>query len=233
MVPEMLYRDKSMLVCYKPAGMAVQTRRMTQMDLEYQVRNMLFREGKEPYLALINRLDQPVEGIVLFALDPEAAADLSRQLQSGQMKKEYLAASEGKGAETSGVLTDYLLKDPGTNLSRVAEKGTKGAKKAVLSYSLMETISSGCPEREQYLYRICLETGRHHQIRVQMANAGMPLLGDRKYNPGTDAPSLALCAARLSLLHPMTREEKVFSVCPEGLWFQGFLKKNENLWTLF
>lgn len=116
----------------------------------------------------------------------------------------------------SAKLVDWLKKDGRTNSSAVVEGGTSGAKKAILSYEVLETWKNkedaqDCGERN--LIRIDLDTGRHHQIRVQMAHAGMPLVGDRKYNPGQNSQEpLALCSAKLGFQHPVTKKQLEFQV---------------------
>ena len=225
-----LYEDKDILVCHKPAGIAVQNSRVGSMDMESLLKNYLAQKkpGKMPYLGIIHRLDQPVEGVLVFALNPKAAADLNRQMTEGKIKKIYLAVTEGKVAVKKATLTDWLKKDSRTNSSSVVAEGTVGAKKAILSYEVLETGKSqeengiqGCGERN--LIRICLDTGRHHQIRVQMAHAGMPLVGDRKYNPDQGSQdTLALCSAKLGFQHPVTKKQLEFQVLPAGSAFREY-----------
>ena len=221
-----LYEDKDILVCHKPAGLAVQNARVGNMDMESLLKNYIAQKvpGKMPYLGIIHRLDQPVEGVLVFALNPKAAADLSRQMTAGKIKKTYLAVTEGTVKVKSAKLVDWLKKDGRTNSSAVVEGGTSGAKKAILSYEVLETWKNkedaqDCGERN--LIRIDLDTGRHHQIRVQMAHAGMPLVGDRKYNPGQNSQEpLALCSAKLGFQHPVTKKQLEFQVQPAGMAFK-------------
>lgn len=215
--------DKDFLVVYKPAGIAVQSARFGEMDLEHWIRGKLAEvaggtQGM-PYLAVIHRLDQPVEGLLVFARDKKTAGILSGQMQGGQMGKEYLAVVESKPQKESGRLEDLLLRDGRTNVSRVVQPGTMGAKRSVLEYSCIQTHKSG-----QALLKIRLLTGRHHQIRVQLAHAGMPIVGDLKYNPHSraGAGSLALCAWALSFAHPVTGERLRFKTIPQGEQFQIF-----------
>lgn len=239
-----LYEDNDIIVCHKPAGIATQTMRVGQADMVSEIANYLTHGkktpdgrklkdatekrpdngiGKSPYVGVIHRLDQPVEGILVFAKNKQAAADLSRQAAGEKMKKEYLALVCGRDMQQSGELTDYLLKDGKTNTSRVVPAEVKGAKEARLSYEILWEKS---PEA---LVKICLHTGRHHQIRVQMANAGMPLLGDHKY-AGEEVLALsdklgiretALCAYRLAFTHPKTGKHMQFAIRPEGAAFRN------------
>ena len=231
-----LYEDRSILVLHKPAGIAVQDARSRVMDLECMIRNeLVMREralGREtvPYLGIVHRLDLPVEGIVVFSKTRKAAAALSTQIQQGKMIKEYLAVcamprkfdkSNETAQENSGTLADYLLKDGRTNSSSVVKKDTPGAKEAVLSYKILERKEEKC------LLVIDLKTGRHHQIRVQLSHAGMPILGDKKYgwSPSFEEKQedgLALCAYHLSFFHPENGSRKTFQIEPESGWFRNF-----------
>ncbi len=218
-----IYEDKEILVCHKPAGIAVQSAGVGNMDLESLLKNYIARKqpGKMPYLGVIHRLDQPVEGVVVFALNPKAAAALNRQMTSGQIRKTYLAVTAGDLPGKEGKLEDWLKKDGRTNTSRAVKEGTEGAKKAVLYWKLLETKET--VDEMRSLLEIRLETGRHHQIRVQMANAGMPLVGDRKYNPEkTGREPLCLCSAALEIRHPLTGKKMQLQVRPAGEGFQAF-----------
>lgn len=164
------------IVIHKPSGIATQTSKLGEKDLVSEVKNYLAKSGsKNPYLAVINRLDQPVEGLVLFAKNEKAAADLSKQLNDNKINKTYYATVWGHMPDSEGVLEDYLLKDGKTNTSKVVNKGVNNSKLAKLEYKV---ISS---DENTDILKIHLLTGRHHQIRVQFANAKHPLLGDTKY----------------------------------------------------
>ncbi len=232
MEPKIIFEDQHILVVYKPEGMAVETAKITETDLLSYLKNYL----KKPYLAMVHRLDQPVEGLLVFAKTPFAAKELSRQIQDNRMKKRYLAAvcidkmasgeqacndkEEIKAEEGFGrLLEDYLLKDGRTNTSRIVTKETKGAKKASLFYELI-TVH----EQEGIgIAKIELITGRHHQIRVQLSHAGMPLLGDLKYGNETSieksrqlqVKQAALCACQLEFFHPKTGKPLLYRIEPE------------------
>ena len=219
-----LYEDKDILVCHKPAGLAVQNARIGAMDLESMLKNYISTKnpGKMPYLAVVHRLDQPVEGVLVFALNQKAAASLSSQMTGKDASKKNLAVTDQIPENTEGILEDYLKKEPKGNVSSVVSKGTKGAKKARLAYKVLETFQdqrTGTGKR--VFVEIHLETGRHHQIRVQMSNAGMPLLGDCKYNPEDHSKfPLGLCAVSLSFRHPGNEKKMEFQITPEGETFQ-------------
>lgn len=219
-----LYEDKDIIVCHKPAGIAVQSARIGSADMESVLKNYiaLKEPGKMPYVGIIHRLDQPVEGVLVFGKNQKAAGELSRQMSSGEMKKTYLAVTSSAPKRKEGTLEDWLKKDGRTNTSAVVKAGTQGAKKAILHYELLGE------SQRKYLIKIRLETGRHHQIRVQMAHAGMPLLGDRKYNGAEETEvSLALCSAGLTLRHPVTKKKMEFETVPSGNGFAEFFDRNK------
>ncbi len=224
-----IYEDRDILVCAKPAGVPVQTKKIGQMDLESFFKNEIAKKepGKMPYLGVIHRLDQPVEGITLFAKNPQAAGKLGQQLQNNQMEKEYLAVTAGEIPAPKGTLVDWMLKDGRTNMSKVVSEKTQNAKKAELTYECLEETEN------KKLLRVTLKTGRHHQIRVQMAHAGMPLLGDRKYGgnlpeeTGKGEP-VALAAYRLSFKHPRTGKKMSFTCRPSGKAFASFPSINSR-----
>lgn len=218
-----LYEDKEILVCQKPPGLAVQSAGVGKADMESCLKNYLVKSGKIPYLGIIHRLDQPVEGVLVFAKTPEAARNLSRQMTAGTIGKHYLAVTEGKPPAPEGILEDWLKKDGRTNTSAVVSPNTNGAKRAKLFYKVLKSIRDVSSDSQRYLLAVTLDTGRHHQIRVQMAHAGMPLVGDKKYNlQGKNTLPLALCAETLEFLHPKTRKKMQFQVKPSGTAFHGF-----------
>ena len=173
-----LYEDRDVLVCRKPSGMPVQAAGIGTMDMESALKNYLAQKnpGKMPYLAVIHRLDQPVEGVLVFAKTSGAAGNLSKQIMAGGAGKYYLAVTEGKPEKSEGTLTDYLKKNGRANISQTVPANTPGAKKAILYYKVLDQKEINGKIRT--LLKIKLETGRHHQIRVQLSHAGMPLLGD-------------------------------------------------------
>lgn len=223
-----LYEDEQLIVCYKPAKIATQTGRTGTQDMVSLLKNYLYRqstEKKEPYLAVIHRLDQPVEGILVFAKTPSAAKELSRQLQQEGFGKEYRALLCGRPKEGKRTLTDYMVKDKQSNLSRICGAAEADTKKATLHYEVLEELDDG-----RTLVNIRLESGRHHQIRVQMAHMGCPIWGDTKYNPNANRENrweqIALCAYRLRFRHPQTKKEMIFE--KEPLFLTGLDKRTDN-----
>ena len=222
---QILYEDADIIVCFKPHGLATQSRRVSTPDLEHMILNHLaknehtsaspHRHKSTPYLAVIHRLDQPVSGILVFAKNPKAAKNLNHQLTSEGFGKHYLALVDGCPSNDRGTLTDYLVKDSKSNTSRVCNKHTHGAKEARLTYQIHSKDYPNGKVPGQTLLEITLDTGRHHQIRVQLAHMGCPIIGDTKYNPNTDKngwQEIKLCAYRLSFRHPITDTPLEFQV---------------------
>ena len=209
-----LYEDKDILVCRKPGGLAIQTRRTGMLDMESMLRNYLAAKGEDPYLAVVHRLDQPVQGILVFGKNRKSGARLSEEMQRGEMEKIYLACVQGVPEKKEGILEDQMEKIPGSNLSRIVDNKTKNSRKAVLEYKVLKEAAD-CS-----LLEIRLRTGRHHQIRVQLAHAGWPILGDTKYNESESGQgewrNIGLCANRLSFYHPATGKKMEFQVKPDG-----------------
>lgn len=229
-----LYEDDQIIVAYKPAGIATQTARAQQQDMVSELKNYLAKNSKEkgePYLGLVHRLDQPVCGILVFAKTKSAAASLSHQIETGEMQKYYYAIVMGRPEKESDILLDYLYKDGHNNLSYVVKKDFPEAKKAVLEYRVVKTLVALEENVEATMLEIKLLTGRHHQIRVQLSNANLPILGDAKYGSikskdfsNTSAcRHLALCAHKLRFKQPLTGKELTFERDPEDEIFEAFL----------
>lgn len=211
---KILYEDEALFVLWKAAGVPVQSARISLPDVMSLLRNTLLERGvRDPYLGLVNRLDQPVEGLFLAAKEEAAAADLCRQVKEHiHMEKWYQAVLCGKLSRKKGVLVDYLRKDSRTNTSGVVMAGAKDAKKCELSYEVLREWE------DRSLVKIRLLTGRHHQIRVQFAHAGAPVAGDQKYGKAEGGRGqLLLCASELRFRHPRTGESMHFQAEPTFL----------------
>ncbi len=219
MKTKICYEDKNLLVCYKPAGLAAESASLMQADLVSELKNCISRrEGRtDPYLALIHRLDQPVEGLIVIAKDKRAAAGLSGQLADGRLRKRYLAVLCGVPAKREDVLVDHLKRIREKNCSAVVSKNDREAKRAELSYRILAA------ENGRALAEIELATGRHHQIRVQMAHMGCPLWGDGKYGKAEGAGRWpALCAYFLEFADPISGEKRSFQTLPQNPAFAPF-----------
>ena len=177
-------------------------------------------------MGVIHRLDKPVQGILVYAKTKETAKALSRLISEGKTEKYYFAVVCGKPVEKEGTFVDYLRKDPKKNESAVVDKTAPGAREARLSYQVLE--SRRIDGEDLSLVGIRLETGRHHQIRVQFSSHGLPLWGDNRYHPdfqnGKRRGSIALCAAGLAFVHPITGKQMEFSINPRGAAFSWFEK---------
>lgn len=213
---EIIYEDEAVVVCHKMPGISVQSAKTGQQDMVSLLRNYYTGKRESNQIFVVHRLDQPVEGVMVFARTREAAAKLSRQIRDRGMDKQYLAVVQGIWQEKSGVLDNYLLRDGKNNTSQVVTEGTASAKRARLSYSVEQE------KEEQSLVRVWLETGRHHQIRVQMAYAGHPLIGDKKYNPACQSgyQPVGLCSVKISFVHPVNGSRMEFETQPVGAAFQ-------------
>ena len=217
---QILHEDEHIIVCYKPAGIPTQTKKLGEQDMVSLLKNYL----KGGYVAVIHRLDQPVEGLLVFAKTPFAAKELNKGLQGSGFGKHYKAVLWGVPTQKKATLEDYLVKDGRTNTSRVCNSSEKDAKKAILSY---EVIATGKDDGKGIsLVKVKLDTGRHHQIRVQMANMGCPIWGDAKYNTAMVQDrryrQIALCAYRLEFVHPKTKKQMEFEIEPKGEGFSCF-----------
>ena len=240
-----LYEDKDVLVAVKPAGMESQQSRRFEPDMVSTIKNYLQLSTKlstsssgagEPYVGVIHRLDKPVRGVMVYAKTKRAASSLSSQVQNGKMKKTYRAVVCGKPVDIVGKYVDYLLRDGKKGCSRIVDKTVPGSQRAELSYQVLKVLETPqnafCPAAA--LVEIDRVTGRFHQIRVQFAAHGLPLWGDRKYNPlfsqgagmGRPGTMLALCAVRLSFFHPETGKKMEFFTEPEGDAFEQFREQD-------
>ena len=215
---EIIFEDRDILICRKPAGVATQTKRLGQQDMESLLKNYRVKKGEPPYIGIVHRLDQPVEGLMVFAKNQQAAAHLSKQVQDRVIGKYYYAILKNTPAQREGVLEDYLLTDKKTNFTQVVESKMEGAKKAKLEYKVLES------KENKTLVDIKLHTGRQHQIRVQMANAGCPLVGDSKYGEAGDKEQLALCSYKLEFEHPSKKSPMRFEIQPLGKVFVEFFQ---------
>jgi 23S rRNA pseudouridine1911/1915/1917 synthase len=222
MTLNILYEDNHLIVVEKPAGVLTLADKTGDPSLMDEVKKYLKEKYKKPgnvFLGLVHRLDRPVGGVVLFAKTSKGASRLSAQFRERSVEKYYCAVVVGKPKEPSGTLVSFLKKDEKKNTVEVFQKETPDAKRAELFW---ETILSG---KKNTLLKIKLGTGRSHQIRVQLASAGHPILGDVKYGaPALLADkSIALFAASLSF-HLATRDETKTIELPWPKEWERYLK---------
>ena len=185
-----IYEDNHIIVVEKPVNIPSQGDKTGDIDMLTLVKRYIKEKYNKPgevYLGLVHRLDRPVGGVMVFARTSKAAARLSEQVRNKDFKKKYLVIVDGKFEKNKGTLEDYLLKNEKTNTSKVVKEGTKNAKLAILDYEVLKYNE----EINLSVVKVNLHTGRHHQIRVQMANAGHSICGDQKY--GTRGRGKQIC----------------------------------------
>ena len=199
---EILYQDAQIIVCVKPAGI------LSQGDTPDAMPSVLCRELGCDTVYPVHRLDQAVGGVMVYAKTPKAAAALSSSMQKGDFHKEYRAVLQGVPQENAATLEDLLFFDRSKNKSFVVKRKRASVKEASLSYEVLQRVQS------LTLVRVHLHTGRTHQIRVQFASRGLPLVGDRKYGLAEDDCPIALWSYRLKFLHPQTEQSVEFSAEP-------------------
>lgn len=200
MIP-ILYEDNHLLVVEKPVNIPVQQDDSKDEDVLSICKACLKETYQKPgnvYLGLVHRLDRPVGGVMVFAKTSKAAARLSKQIQTHEVQKTYLAILDGIVENKEGVLEDYLWKDKKTNKVSVVD-ASKG-QLARLSYRVLQE------HQQRSLVEIQLETGRSHQIRVQFASRNLPLVNDQRYHPHPQKGQIALWAYRLGLTHPVQKK---------------------------
>jgi len=210
---EILYEDAHLIAVVKPAGVPVQPDKTGDADLQTAVSRQL----RGAFCGVVHRLDRTVGGVTVFAKTKESAAKLSAAFADGRTEKRYEAVVTG-ALPPSGTLMDYLVKNERLNVSRVVSPNAPHAKKAMLSYETVGAVETA--DGQLTRLRILLGTGRHHQIRVQLAHAGAPLWGDTKYNPAFARKRdvcVALWAETLSFAHPVTGKRLVVSCPPHGV----------------
>ncbi len=195
---ELLYADDALVVCVKPAGL-----RSTD-----EVPSLVSQALGDPQVRTVHRLDQVVGGLMVLARSPQAAAELSRQIREGGFEKEYTAVIHGSPAQDEGRMRDLLYRDRRRCMTLVAQQMDKGVQEALLDYRV--TARQGTLSRVS----VTLLTGRTHQIRVQFASRGLPLVGERKYSTLDDPCTLALWSTRLAFAHPSTGESMEFTLEP-------------------
>lgn len=213
-MPEIVYEDNHLLIAVKPPNQLTQGDATGDIALLDELKGYIKQKYQKPgevYLGLIHRLDRPVGGLVAFARTSKAASRLSEQLRSHAMHRDYLAVVENAGTlPNEGRLHDWLCKDESAGNVRVVPAGTPGAQEAALLYTVLARRQGTA------LVHVVLETGRKHQIRVQLMHSGHPLLYDMRYGHGERGKSIALWGAQLTLSHPTLKQPMTFVSHPRG-----------------
>lgn len=214
-----IYEDNHIIVVEKPVNIPSQADKTGDEDMLTLVKKYIKEKYNKPgevYLGLVHRLDRPVGGVMVFAKTSKAATRLSEQVRVKDFKKKYLVIVDGKMENNKDTLEDYLLKNERLNMSKVVKEGTKNAKLAKLDYEVLkydEIINLS-------LLKINLHTGRHHQIRVQLANNEHSIYGDQKYGTRGRGKQICLWAYELTITHPTNKEKMTFKALPNinGSW---------------
>lgn len=206
-----LFEDNHLLAVDKPAGlptMGVAEGKPSLLTAAKQYLRVKYNKPGNVYLGTVSRLDAPVTGVVLFARTSKAAGRLSEQFRRRQVEKFYWAICRGRIQPPEDELVHWLRKDERHRRMHICQAGDAGAQQARLTYRLLKR------QGEHSVLEVQLETGRKHQIRVQLAHRGYPIIGDRKYGSRqTFAPGIGLHARRLVFEHPV-RQHEVEIQCP-------------------
>ena len=214
-----IYEDNHIIVVEKPVNIPSQGDKTGDKDMLTIIKEYIKEKYNKPgdvYLGLVHRLDRPVGGVMVFAKTSKAASRLSEQVRIKEFKKTYLVIVNGKFGKNKGILEDYLLKNEKNNMSKVVKEGTKNSKLASLDYEVLKYNE----EINLSVLKINLHTGRHHQIRVQLSSRNHSIYGDQKYGGRGHGKQIALWAYKLTIKHPITKEEMEFKCLPkyEGSW---------------
>ncbi len=214
---KIIFEDNHLLVVEKPVNMLTQSDQSGDLDLFTFLKNDLKTRYQKPgnvYLGLVHRLDRPVGGVMVFAKTSKAASRLSAQIRERKFEKYYLAVVRGLLIKDNNRLHNHLVKDSRQNIVSVVPKPIPGSKEALLDYTVVG-------KREQLSFiKIALDTGRSHQIRVQLAAIGHPLYGDQKYGAKVNqlGEQLALFSSKLRFQHPITKEYLEFKSSPPSIY---------------
>jgi 23S rRNA pseudouridine1911/1915/1917 synthase len=219
---EVLYEDNHCLAIAKPSGMTCAHFQGHEETLDRHVKEYLKDKYKKPgkvFLGIVHRLDKPVSGVILFARTSKAAARISEQFREGTIEKVYWAIVEGRVQKDAGTLEDWLRKNQETHRVDVVEPQSKGARQSLLHFQRKGTYN------DLTWLDIRPQTGRTHQLRVQLAHHGHPIYGDARYGSiATFGDGIALHARSLTFLHPVRYEPITITAELPDEWRERFLK---------
>lgn len=222
-----LYEDNHLIVAIKPQNIPSQADESKDLDMLNMVKNYVkikYNKPGEAFVGLVHRLDRPTGGIMVFAKNSKSASRLSQQIKDNEMKKTYYCVCSSIPKDKEDMLVNYLKKDEKENIVKIVPLSEVGAKKAELSYKVLQT------KDDFALCQVNLITGRSHQIRVQFAGINCPLVGDNKYGKNNKSASnnLGLWAGRIEFVHPVTKQKMIFA-CPPNLdkspWNKFYMEK--------
>ncbi|MBQ5453724.1 MAG: RNA pseudouridine synthase [Bacteroidales bacterium] len=227
---KVIYEDNHIIIVSKTVNEIVQGDKTGDETLIDKVKKYIKEKYSKPgevFLGLTHRLDRPTSGVVVFAKTSKALSRLNAMFRDGEVHKTYWAVTSNRPDEDEGTLENFLKKNEKLNKSFIAKPSDKEAKKAILNYKIIAVSD------RYYLWEINLLTGRHHQIRCQLANIGCPIKGDLKYGYPRSNPDggLSLHARKVEFIHPVSKKEiSVTADVPEGdkLWefFQESVTKD-------
>ena len=226
-MPEILYEDNHIIAVNKRPSDLSQGDRSGDPSLDDEVKKYIARKYNKPgevFLGVVHRLDRPVSGVILYARTSKALSRLNEMFRTSEVMKVYLAIVKNRPPEDTGTISHYLKKNEKQNKTYVYDTEVKGSKKASLTYRV-----AGRSDR-YYLLEVILHSGRHHQIRAQLAEIGCPVKGDLKYgfSRSNDDGSISLMARRLEFIHPVKKVKVMITApFPEGDIWQVF--KNVNI----
>ena len=210
---QILFEDNHLVIINKLPAQIIQGDKTGDTPLSESIKEYLKEKYNKPgrvFLGVVHRIDRPASGAVIFARTSKALARLNEMLRKNEIRKTYWIITAKKPDPISGTLEDHLWKYEKKNKSFVVAEKKKGAKKAVLNYTLKQSVGNS------YLIEVELQTGRHHQIRVQFGNIGCPVMGDVKYGypNANEKPFIHLHARQLSFIHPVTKKNMTLSASP-------------------
>jgi 23S rRNA pseudouridine1911/1915/1917 synthase len=216
---KVVYEDNHLIIVNKDPGELSQSDYTKDQSLVEKVKNYLkikYQKKGNVFLGLVNRLDRPTSGLIIFSKTSKALTRMNKILKEKKIKKTYLAITENKPKNNEGELVDYLLKNQNKNKSFVVDETHTKSKKAILSYKLLKSL------KNYFLLEIVLKTGRHHQIRCQLSNIGCCIKGDIKY--GAKRPnknkSISLHSKKIEFIHPVSKLNILVEAKPpdESIW---------------
>lgn len=214
-----VYEDNHVIIVHKESGEIVQGDKTGDKPLSETVKDYIRDKYHKPgnvFLGVVHRLDRPVAGLVVFARTSKALSRLNDMFRNGEVHKTYWAITKNKPAEDEGTLVNWIVRNEKQNKSYVYDKEVPGAKRAELKYRVIAYTEN------YHLLEVHLLTGRHHQIRCQLAHMGCAIKGDLKYGAPRSNPdgSISLLSREVAFIHPVSKKEiKAESLIPDDrLW---------------
>ncbi len=223
---KVLYEDNHIIVVNKDSGEIVQGDKTGDTPLSETVKEYIKVKYNKPgnvFLGVVHRLDRPVSGVVVFARTSKALSRLNEMFRKGDVHKTYLALTAGRPPKTMDTLTGWLVRNEKQNKSYCYDHEVPGSKKAVLCYK-----EAGHTDNYTLL-EVELKTGRHHQIRCQLASIGCPIKGDLKYGARRSNPdgSISLVSANITFVHPVSKQPMSFdAILPDEPLWSGIVRKD-------